>query len=155
MKKTGLVLATVFAMVLLPAVFSSAEEPGMGMMKEEGKAGMMQMHHMGKGKKGMMGSMHGMMMKSMMEKSMVATSDGGVIVLSGNKLTKYDKNLNVVKEVEIAVDMEGAQKQMMQMMEKFPMMGKGMMGEGDAAPAAAEAAAEEPAQEGADHESHH
>jgi hypothetical protein len=31
--------------------------------------------------------------------SMAATSDGGVIVLKGCKLTKYDKDLTVVKEV--------------------------------------------------------
>jgi len=54
--------------------------------------------------------MHGMMMKRMMEKSIIATSDGGVIVLAGNKLIKYDKDLNVVKEVEIKNEMEGMQK---------------------------------------------
>jgi hypothetical protein len=41
------------------------------------------------------------MMGMMMKKEMVASSDGGVIVLSGNKLLKYDKNLKLVKEVEI------------------------------------------------------
>ena len=75
--------------------------------------------------KGMMG-MHGMMMK-MMEKSVVATPDGGIVVVMGNKLTKYDKDLNVVKEVELRMDMEGMQKMMSDMMEKCPMM-KGMMG---------------------------
>lgn len=32
---------------------------------------------------------------------MVATSDGGVIVLAGRKLSKYDGLLNLVKEVEM------------------------------------------------------
>lgn len=62
--------------------------------------------------KGMMG--HGMMAKS----GMVATPDGGVIVMAGNKLYKYDKNLNLVKEAEVKVDVEGMQKMMAQMKEK-------------------------------------
>ena len=49
--------------------------------------------------------MHGMMM-GMMPRQMVASNDGGVIVLAGNKLYKYDKNLTLVKEAEIKVDME-------------------------------------------------
>ena len=54
--------------------------------------------------KGMMGG--GMMMKHMemmkgMQTNMVATSDGGVIVLSGGKLIKYDNQLNVVKQIEL------------------------------------------------------
>jgi hypothetical protein len=32
---------------------------------------------------------------------MVASGDGGVIVTTGEKLIKYDKDLNVVKEVTI------------------------------------------------------
>ncbi len=50
--------------------------------------------------KGMMCAMCGncpMMGKA----SMIATDDGGVIVLSGNKLMKYDGDLNLVKEVDI------------------------------------------------------
>lgn len=38
---------------------------------------------------------------------MVASSDGGVIILQGRKLSKYDKNLNLVKEVELKMDMAG------------------------------------------------
>jgi hypothetical protein len=55
------------------------------------------------GKGGMMGMcpMHGMMMKSMMEKEMVATENGSVVVMAGNKLMKYDKDLNLKKEVTI------------------------------------------------------
>lgn len=63
-----------------------------------------------------------MMMRGMHSKSMVASSDGGIIVMSGNKLLKYDKDLNLVKEVEIKVDMEGMQKMMQSMQEKCPMM---------------------------------
>ena len=40
-------------------------------------------------------------MMGMPRESLVATSDGGVVVLSGPRLVKYDKDLNLVKEVEI------------------------------------------------------
>ena len=87
-------------------------------------AGMMGKHH------GMMGQRPPMcpMMKGMMEKKVVATSDGGVVVLVGNKLVKYDKDLNLVKEVEIKIDMAAMQKSMMEMMKDCPMM-KGGMGQ--------------------------
>ena len=49
------------------------------------------------GTKGGMMKMHpGLsMMEKMMSGQMVATKDGGVIVLIGNKLLKYDKYLNL------------------------------------------------------------
>ena len=56
---------------------------------EEKEAGMMKMEH----RHGMMG------------KAMVPSNDGGVIVMMGNKLFKYDKNLNLVKEVEMGMGM--------------------------------------------------
>ena len=50
------------------------------------------------GKK-MMGQMK---MKGMHQQpTMIATSDGGVIILSGPKLLKYDSELNLVKEIEL------------------------------------------------------
>ncbi|MDD4894605.1 MAG: hypothetical protein PHW54_04745 [Candidatus Omnitrophica bacterium] len=52
-----------------------------------------------------MGTMAMQMMGSM-QRQMVATSDGGVIVLAGEKLVKYDKDLNLVKEVEIKREVE-------------------------------------------------
>ena len=87
----------------------------------------------GKGKK--MEGMHGGgakmgMMGMMMKKEMISSSDGGVIVLSGNKLLKYDKNLELVKEVEIEMDFEGMQKMMKEMKEKCP-MGKMMKDDED------------------------
>ena len=62
---------------------------------------------------------------------MVATDEGGVIVLAGNKLMKYDADLNLVKEVELKMPMGPMGEK------QCPMMGK-MMGS-DAAPVAAEA----------------
>jgi hypothetical protein len=111
---------------------------GGGMMG--GKGGMMGM--MG-GKEGMMG-MKGMMMMKMMHPDVVATSDGGIVILQGNKLTKYDKNLNVVKEVEIKMPSMDEMKKM------CPMMGKGMMEDG----MAEDAATADPAEK-AEHEAHH
>jgi len=88
-----------------------------GMMGEEGMM-------MSKDKMMRMDTMRGMMNSMMTGKSLVATSDGGVIVLIGNKLQKYDKDLVLQKEVEIKIDMEGMKKTMMQMMEKGGMMGQ-------------------------------
>ena len=56
----------------------------------------------------------------MMGKSLVATEDGGVVVMCCNKLFKYDKDLVLQKEAEIKIDMEAMHK----MMEKCPMSGK-------------------------------
>jgi hypothetical protein len=97
---------------------------------------------------GMMGGKGCPMMGGMMQKSMVATSDGGVVVQSGHKLIKYDKNLNVVKEAEVKMDTEGMHTQMQGMMKDCgcPMMkGKGKgTGEAGKASAASE-----------DHSAHH
>lgn len=92
-----------------------------GMERKTGK-GMMKSDMMDKGE---MTGMHGLMMKGMMERSIVATTDGGVIVLAGNKLIKYDKDLNVVREVEVETDMGTMQKKMMK---NCSMMKGGMMG---------------------------
>lgn len=108
----------VLVMVLSTVCFSEqqAEQEsqkaimGAGMMQK----GMM----MQQGQKEGMRPTQGMMMKSMMEKSIVATEDGGVVVLIGNKLLKYDKNLNLQKEVEIKIDTTAMKDKMMLMQEK-------------------------------------
>jgi hypothetical protein len=61
---------------------------------------------MGMEREGGMPPMRGMM------GNLVATNDGGVVVLMGRKLYKYDKNLNLVKEAEIKVDMMPMQRMM-------------------------------------------
>ncbi len=150
-------IATVSIVVLflLAVSFSASAEEEKGSMMGEGmmQGGMM-------GKKGMMksGQMMGMCpMHKMMSKEMVATEDGGVIVMVGNKLLKYDKNLNLKKEVEIKMDMEGMQKMMKEMMEKCPMrkmmMEKGMMQEGKMMGETAEES--ETPKEKSEHETHH
>jgi len=101
---------------LLLAGFSSlalAEEPKEAMSsKEMAPAGMMGQGMMSKDK--MMGTCACPMMKG----SLIATQDGGVILMIGNKLQKYDKDLVLKKEVEVKVDMESMRK----MMESCPMM---------------------------------
>ena len=50
---------------------------------------------MGQNKMGKMRPMMGM------HPMVVATSDGGVVILTGKRLVKYDNALNLVKEVEL------------------------------------------------------
>jgi len=74
--------------------------------------------------------MHGMMMGSMMTMSMVATGDGGVIVLSCGKLMKFDSDLKLLKEASVPIDTEAIESKMKEIMEKCPkcnMMSGGMM----------------------------
>lgn len=75
------------------------------------------------GQDGMMGmdGMCGMMMMGGMMGRAVVPVDGGVVVMVGNKLQKYDKDLKLVKEVELKIDMQGMQKMMQGMMEQCPM----------------------------------
>ncbi|MBN1404986.1 MAG: hypothetical protein JW946_00520 [Candidatus Omnitrophica bacterium] len=110
MKRKILVVLVVVA-CLSYGVYAFAEEASQAQAQEETqvqaqeqqpaeaqmqKPDMMKKHH--DDKKNMM-----MMrcMKNMNKNQMVAASDGGVIVLSGNRLLKYDKNLDLKKEVEI------------------------------------------------------
>ena len=99
MKKSLIAIAVVIIVGTSGLAIAQMNDKGKDMM--DGKSGMM-------GKGMMDGKMMGMcpMMKSMMERSVVATSDGGVVVVMGNKLTKYDKDLNVVKEAELKMDGE-------------------------------------------------
>ncbi len=91
MKRTIILIAIVTLAVIGSYIVFAEESMGSGMMG----GGMM--------RRGMMGNMQGrgMMMDymgSMMNSSsLVATSDGGVVVLMGNELSKYDSELNLVK----------------------------------------------------------
>jgi hypothetical protein len=79
---------------------------------------------MKKGDKGCCCPMHGGMAEMMMGRSMIATQDGGVALLMGNKLIKYDKDLNLQKEVEVKPDMECMRKMMTEMCSACPMCRK-------------------------------
>jgi len=69
--------------------------------------------------------MHHKMMESMISRSVVATADG-VVVMAGDKLMKFDKDLNLVKEMPVEIDTEAVQKKMCSMAENCPMC-KSMM----------------------------
>src|SRR3989339_1387730 len=80
---------------------------------------------------GRRGMGRGMMMKpdmmgkcpicmSMMQKQMVATEDGGVVVMAFGELIKFDKDLNVVKQAEIPFDPEKMEAKMQKMMQNCP-----------------------------------
>lgn len=56
-------------------------------------------------------------------KVLVATQDGGVVLMMGNKLIKYDAQMNIVKEAEIKMDMEAMKKSMEEMKKNCPMCG--------------------------------
>jgi hypothetical protein len=65
--------------------------------------------------------MCGVMTGSMMMKTMTATPDGGVIVAIGNRLIKYDNQLNVVKDTEMKIDMNQIFSSVQKMMENCPL----------------------------------
>ena len=50
------------------------------------------------------------MMHAMMPKSLIETEDGGIVVMTGTRLIKFDKDLNLVREVPLPIDMEHMQK---------------------------------------------
>jgi hypothetical protein len=106
--KKSLLCVTVLSLLISTAALAEEtkknEMPGMGMP-----------HGMGMGM-----PMSGMGMKNcnmMGAAQMVATDEGGVFVLAGDKLMKYDADLNMVKEIEVKMPMPMGGKQ-------CPMMGK-------------------------------
>ena len=56
-----------------------------------------------------------MAMCGMMSKAMLPTGDGGFVVMIGNKLYKYDQNLDLQKETELSVDFQSMKQMMMKM----------------------------------------
>ncbi len=114
-------------------LFAQQSGKGMNMKMEErtmmGKGqmqgqGMMGGKMMGEGMMcGPMGMcpMQAMMMKQMMSRTILETEDGGIVVMMGNRIVKYDKKLNLVGEVELKVDMEKMHAMMKKMMEECPM----------------------------------
>ena len=68
--------------------------------------------------------MHKMMVRRVMDREIIATYDGGIAVVLGNKITKYDKDMNLIKEVEIKIDMDVMKKSMEEMKRNCPMCSK-------------------------------
>lgn len=148
-KLTYLIIAVIAVSLSASSVFAGKMKGG---VMEEGKDGKgIEKGMMDGGMMTMMHKMHGMTRSP----TMVASNDGGVIVLTGNKLYKYDKNLNLVKEAEIKTEMEGGGMMGgMGGMKKTCCQGKKMMGQDDTDDAA-EGEAVQPAQEDPAYESHH
>lgn len=102
MKKIIFAVVALSLLISLPAFAEEAkkeEMPLSGSVAEAG-SGMPMEKPLGMPMPGM-GKMGCVMGKA----QMVATDEGGVIVLAGNKLMKYDADLNLVKEVEIKMPM--------------------------------------------------
>jgi cytochrome c556 len=120
MKKRMLVVmvAVLLAVIGSYAVFAQPRpsQPGQPPMGGMGR-GMMQGQA---GQAGMMCPMCAAMGGAMMQKNIVQTDDG-IIVAVGNKLIKYDNDLNKVKETTIDLDISGMQQAMQQMMQNCPM----------------------------------
>ena len=114
MKRTAL-LAIVMALIFTGATIS----PAMAETPKSEKKSCPMAEMMGKEMKENEGCRMGNMpMNCMMGKQMVATSDGGIVITIGNKLYKYDSNLNLQKEVEIPFNKDC----MMKMMKDMDMM---------------------------------
>ena len=58
---------------------------------------------------------------AVMQKQMVATEDGGIVFTAFGQIMKFDKDLNLVKTVDIPFDAEKMEAKMKTMMEKCPM----------------------------------
>lgn len=105
------ILFVFFAAVICMSFLSVSFARDMGGKKWDKKDGMKcPVCHMGK-----------MMMGG---KELLATQDGGVVLMIGDKLIKYDASMNLVKEVEIKIDMEAMKNKMEEMKKNCPMCSK-------------------------------
>ena len=120
MKKITLIVVFITALTA-GVVFAQMKSGGMMSGNEQG---MMSGNMMN------MPMMSGMHMPGMMGSNIVATEDGGVVVMSFNKLYKFDKDLKIVKEADIPFDKEHVQKMMENMQGMGMMMGGMMHGQG-------------------------
>lgn len=133
MKRTRIVWIASMTVIGFLAGQALAEEHGEESMREH------TMHHGKKdtgGKQGMMKDMpmmqktRGHMMGGMMKREVVATDDGGVILVVGNLLLKYDEDLELVKKTTIEISDEDMRRMMEKMQKHCAMcrkMGEGMM----------------------------
>ncbi|MDO8602885.1 MAG: hypothetical protein Q7O04_03435 [Candidatus Omnitrophota bacterium] len=64
------------------------------------------------------------MVKMMNDKKLLATQDGGVVLMIGSRLIKYDAQLNIVKETEVKIDMEAMKNAMEEMKKNCPVRSK-------------------------------
>lgn len=125
MKRRLVVIALALLVVIGSYAVFAMQQPAQPPMGREQGRGMMQ-GPMGQG--GMMCPMCGMMAGTMMQKSLVQAKDGFIVAV-GNKLVKYDNDLNKVKEVAVDIDMNAMQQTVQQMMQACPMCQQMMRGQ--------------------------
>jgi hypothetical protein len=58
----------------------------------------------------------------MMQESVTATTDGGVVVVIAGKLVKYDAGLRKINEATVEIDWAALHQKMQKMMQNCPMM---------------------------------
>ena len=112
MRKITLISTVVILVLSAGIVFAQMSNSG-GMMGGAEKSGMMMNENM----------MNGPMMSGMnmggMDMQMIATEDGGIVVMCMGKLYKYDNDLKLIKEVERPMDFEYMKKMHTGMMEEM------------------------------------
>jgi hypothetical protein len=96
--RKGILLIIAVLVLSVPGLAFAQMEKEEGVMEHKGME-----HGMMKG--GMLKAVH-----PMMGPLVVPTADGGVVVVTGNKMTKYDQDLDVIGRAEIAIDMEAMKK---------------------------------------------
>jgi hypothetical protein len=108
MKRT--IIITMAVLLIAGAFLTTAEGKGW-FEKGTPEKGRMEKH------KPMMGMchMHKMMCEHMMKKEIVPAGDGGVVIMACGKLYKYDKDLNLVKDVELTKIKDDAKAKMEEM----------------------------------------
>lgn len=108
-------LLSAISILLVGTTFVAAQGPGMG----RGMMGGQMMH----ADSGMMKPMRGcgIMMDMASPKSVIPVDDG-IIVVVGNKLLKYDQDLNLKKETQIEIDYEEIEARMQRMRQMCPQM---------------------------------
>ena len=121
MKKT--IITTVIAVVVAATAYSVFAEE-----RQDSRPGRPMWSHKksyegwpmgGWGMRGMC-PLHMALAKSLTNTQIVPGDDGEVIVMAGHKLMKYDKDLELIKAVELDIDIEAARKKMEQIMEDCP-----------------------------------
>ncbi len=121
MKKT--IITAVIAAVVVASAYSVFADERQGSRSGRHRWPQKKSHeegHMGYRQMRGMCPLHMMLAKSLTNTQIVAGDDGEVIVMAGLKLMKYDKDLELIKAVDLEIDIEAARKKMEQIMEDCP-----------------------------------
>ena len=134
MSKTFVVILGAIALIGVLVWFSPCHKgmryAGQGMMGGKGRMCCQTLNQ------GPMGSMPGPGMPERMDLRVLPAADGGLFVVTGNRIIKYNSDLEVVKETEISGNMNMMGQGRMGMKKGCPMMKGGMPAEGMGSPEA-------------------